>query len=245
MELIIISGQARVGKTTLANYLAKESFELGLVPKLLSFADPLKAIAKEEGYDRESNPLSYRTYCQKLGSTKRNEDKNYWVNSFEALLMDIIRDERLELNKSNPFWERCVIVDDCRYENEVGLGLKHNATMIFLSAGDRELPEEKAEWRNHESEALANAIENGDEEKKGWFDYYFLNDGDDGDLRVKARAMAPIWCGLQASSLPIRIEEDDRLETGDVKEMLNDILDVLMKEFEEDDDTHLSDEGSD
>ena len=74
MELIIISGPAQVGKTALAHLIAKEAFDLGLVPKLMSFADPLKKEAISKGYSKEEQPLKYREYCQEMGAIKRELD---------------------------------------------------------------------------------------------------------------------------------------------------------------------------
>lgn len=246
MELIILSGPARVGKTTLANLLAKEAFELGLIPKLLSFADPLKEEAEERGYSKEGCAEDYRSFCQELGASYREVDPNHWVNLFEEKLNIILKEEQVDLHKNNPYWERCIIVDDCRYQNEVGLGLNHNATMIFLSSGTRKLPDEKASWRKHHSEALAKEIESGDEEKIQWYDYYLLNDGDEESLALKTRTMAPIWCGIQANSLSTNLEDcgaSNSLENMD--EMLSELIDILMKEFEDGEDPPVPDDGSD
>ena len=248
MELIIISGLARVGKTTLANLLAKESFELGLVPKLLSFADPLKKEAEERGYSKEKDNEEYRKFCQEFGAMFRKVNPNHWVDLFEIELNIILKEEKLELYKNNPYWERCVIVDECRYQNEVGLGLKNNATMIFLSSGTRELSEANATWREHHSEELARAIEDGDEEKIQWYDCHLLNDGDVKGLSIKARAMAPIWCGIQANALTTNLE--DLSNSGSLEgmdNMLNDLIDILLKEFEdgEEDDDPVPDDGCD
>lgn len=246
MELIIISGPARVGKSTLANLLAKESFELGLVPKLLSFADPLKEEAEERGYSKEKDTEEYRKFCQELGASYREVNPDHWVTLFERKLNTVLIEEQVDLHKNNPYWERCVIVDDCRYQNEVGLGLKYNATMIFLSSGNRDLPEANASWRKHHSETLAKEVENGDEEKIQWYDFHLLNDGDIENLSIKARTMAPIWCGLQANSLATNLEDlstSGSLEGMD--EMLSELIDILMKEFEDGQDPPVPDDGSD
>jgi hypothetical protein len=246
MELIIISGPARVGKSTLANLIAKESFDLGLVPKLLSFADPLKREAKERGYTKDKTPEDYRSFCQELGSMRRTENPSHWVEAFEKDLSLIVEEEKEELEKGNPFWERCVIVDDCRYHNEVGMGIKYNATLIFMSPGVRDLPEADAAWRQHESEAMANDIEEGDQEQGAWFDYHLLNDGDAETLRVKTRAMAPIWCGVSAAGLTTNLDDADvTYDTEELEDMLSELIDILMKEFEDGEDPPVPDEGSD
>jgi hypothetical protein len=247
MELIIISGPAQVGKTTLAGLLAKEAFELGLVPKLISFADPLKREAEGRGYSKTDNPVEYREYCQEIGALKRELDPSYWVKRFEKELKNVIREEREELNKGNPYWERCIIVDDCRYENEVGLGLKYNAVMVFLNPGDRELPEKDAPWRDHHSEELANSVITGDEEKSKWFDYHILNDDDLEALIIKTKIMAPIWTGVQASGLTFDLGEEDTEEPyspQEIEELLTELIDLLFKEMENGD-PPMPDDGSD
>jgi hypothetical protein len=247
MELIIISGKARVGKTTLANFLAKEAFELGFIPKLLSFADPLKKEALERGYSKEKDQEEYREFCQELGALRRQEKPSYWVDVFEEKLSEILEEEKIDLNKENPYWERCVIVDDCRYHNEVGLSIKHHATTIFISPGERTLAEEDAPWRNHHSEDMANAIEDGDLEQGGWFDYHLLNDGDVQALQIKARAMSPIWCGVSAAGLAKDLTDESLSSAaGNTEDMLRELLDILLKEFEDGEyDPPVSDDGSD
>jgi len=249
--LIIISGPAQVGKTALAHLIAKEAFDLGLVPKLMSFADPLKKEAISKGYSKEEQPLKYREYCQEMGAIKRELDPDYWVNLFEEDLQRLASIEKSDLEKGNPYWERCVIVDDCRYQNEVGLGLKYNATMVFLSPGDRELPMSDADWRNHHSEALANAIMEGDEEKAKWFDYHILNDDNMEALKLKAKVMSPIWTGVQASSLTFNLDsyeedEDEPFTQYEIEELLSELIDKIIKDLGgEEDDEYPPDNGSD
>ena len=215
----------------------------------MSFADPLKKEATEKGYSKENSPVEYREYCQEVGALKREVDPNYWVDSFEKDLTRLIAVEQEDLRKGNPYWERCVIVDDCRYQNEVGLGIKYGATMIFLNPGDRELPMADAKWRKHHSEEMANSIMEGDEEKSQWFAYHILNDDDLESLQIKIRVMAPIWTGVQASSLTQNLETQDVGEpysTQEVEELLTELIDLLFKEYDdEDEEDFLPDDGSD
>ena len=230
MELIVISGPARVGKTTLANFLAREAFDLGFIPHVIGFAEPLKKVAKERGLTKEENPKEYREFCQVHGAMKREVDPDYWVKKFEDLLLDIYERELSDLKENKAHWERCVIVDDCRYENEVSLAKKHKGLCVFLSPGARSLEDAKAEWRNHHSELMASKVEWGCDETKSLFNYIILNDGDAEDLETKAIAMAPVWCNLQAScdhqftNLPIHLAE-----------LLEEALDQLDMEDEDED----------
>ena len=180
MQLVVITGQARVGKTTLAKMIAKKVFYLGMKPKLLSFAGPLKKLAEEKGYNKEDGNI-YRKFCQEYGAMRRDEDPDYWVKEFEEGLKHVVDTEARDIQEKKRYWEHCVIVDDCRYVNEIGLSMKYNATLIFLSFGDREVPEPDEEWRKHHSEALANTLAKGDKEYRDMFTHIIdlLNEEED------------------------------------------------------------------
>lgn len=155
MRLFVLLGKARVGKTTLAEQAAKVAYENGFKPILLPFAKPLKDMAKEKGYDKDTMPEEYRKFCQEYGSQKREEDEDYWVNLWY--------DEVKRIFEADSDSERVVIVDDCRYPNELQLIHELNGTTLFIHSGERELPDANAEWRNHESEVLANSLDNSDD----------------------------------------------------------------------------------
>ena len=52
-----------------------------------------------------------------------------------------------------------VIVDDCRYANEVKLCSELGGLLVFVRHGKRKIEDSKADWRNHESEDFANEVE--------------------------------------------------------------------------------------
>jgi len=228
MELIIISGIAKVGKTTLAKLLAREAFELGFRPVLLSFAGPLKKEAEARGFTKEGNPAEHREFCQVHGAMKRDIDPDYWVKEFEKKLIVLYDEEEADLKKNKKYWQRCVIVDDCRYENEVSLGIKHNSTNIYISSGNRTLSDMNADWRQHHSEDMANAIESGDDDLLDAFEYTFLNDGDIEALEVKTKVMAPVWCGIR--STPPHVDK------GSLRASLNELIDLFLLDFEDESD---------
>ncbi len=238
MELIIISGPARVGKTALANHIAENSFELGFKPVLLSFAGVLKEEAESRGYSKEDNPKEYREFCQVHGALMRETDPDYWVKLFEEKLLKLYDEELKDLKENKAFWERCVIVDDCRYENEVSLGRKHKGVLVFLSPGSRRLEEHNAEWRNHHSEALAKKVEGGDEESVDMFDYIILNEDSPKNLVSKAKLMTPIWCSLQSHVNSMSFDENNIKE--DLEDTLKDLLDFFLVDYEEDDDEYFT-----
>lgn len=220
MQLIVIAGQAGVGKTTMAHYIAKNAFELGLLPKIMSFAGPLKEEAANKGYDKETHPKEYREYCQTMGLLRRQEDPDYWVHKFEDQLEELSIQETKDLRAGKSFWERCVIVDDCRYLNEVNMGRKWNARLIFMSYGEREVKDPDGEWRNHESEELANRVASGDEEYRDMFSHIVINELTEKELEDKAKFMAAIWCGVNIEPI------EDRAPT--LNKYIEELIDLLM-----------------
>ena len=231
MELIIISGIAKVGKSTLAHLIAKEAFNLGFKPIILPFAGPLKDEANARGFTKDDKPIEYREFCQIHGALKRESDPNYWVKKFEDRLIEICEEELNSLKANEPYWQRIVIVDDCRYENELSVAKKYKACTIFLSPGSRDLVDMKSTWRTHHSESMATKIEKGDNELLELFDYVITNDDDVDNLEMRAAAMSPIWTGLQPGH---------RHNKEEVREVINELIDLFIdevnKEDEEEDD---------
>jgi hypothetical protein len=233
MQIIFIAGPARVGKTALAEFLARETFELGMVPVLLSFAGPIKQQAKALGYSKKETPDTYRTFCQKLGAEKREENPDHWVNLFEQELLKIYDAEIASLKVGDVFWERCVLVDDCRYTNELELGHKYKGNIVYLSPGSRELEEMTASWRSHHSEDLATKAEQGDEKVISRFTHVVLNDGDLRNLQLKSKTMAPIWCGIQASHdecccASCQARRKHESTPGDLHALVEEIIDLIL-----------------
>ena len=200
--MILIAGQAGVGKSTLANFIAEEAFKKGLTPVLLSFASPLKEEAARKGYGKEVNPKKYRKYCQEIGAARRAEDPDYWVRRFDDKVKKIQAEEQLAVQSSGKFWERVIIIDDARYPNELAYGQLYDAASIFISAKGRDDLDLDAPFRQHESELLAQRIDNGVASSllRG-FDNIIFNDeeGIEG-LKASAVEMVPEWCGLTADN---------------------------------------------
>ena len=218
MQMIIIAGQAGVGKTTLAHLIAKRVFDLGLSPVMLSFASSLKTMAKERGYDKKSNPEKYRQFCQSLGASKRAENEDYWVNLFEDEVSSIFEKEQKDLKKNVKYWERCIIVDDCRYANEIRTGIKHGATMIFLSYGGRDPIYGGNEWMQHESEEMAALVEDSPNKFSDVFDYIIDNDGQLEDLEGLVMDMAEYWCNLK--------QQDENYKK--ISQCVSELIDLLL-----------------
>ena len=248
MQIILIAGKAGVGKTVLADIIAKEAFKCGVVPVLLSFAGPLKEEAKEKGYSKEEYPEKYREYCQSVGAAMRELDKDHWVKLMHESLSKVLEEEKKHLESGDIYWERCVIVDDCRYINEIAYGVAKDAVRLFLSNGKRELPD--FEWRDHESEAMANLIESGEgDEYLDLFHHVVYNDKTEKALEVRVRDMIPIWCGVKIGN------DEDGLLCGcegcrssrenrdlDVKSLFTEMLDLM--DLEEWDDEETKEDNS-
>ena len=226
MHVVVIAGQARVGKTTLANLIAEEAFNLGMKPVLLSFAEPIKAQARELGYTKEDKPDKYREFCQELGNRMREENPDHWVEIYEQRLKDIIDNEAQEVMDGRKYWEYCVITDDCRYMNELEMCSNYNCTSIFLSFGTRDIPDKNGEWRQHPSEFLANRLASGKQFTKLVTDYVTNDKGED-HLKNKTKEMAPVWCGLESREFN---REEGLLESVET------LLDLLFDEIEDDED---------
>lgn len=247
MQLILIAGKAGVGKTTLAKMIAEEAFHLGLLPKLVSFAGPIKTMAAERGYAKEDHPEKYRDFCQAYGGIKREEDPDYWVKRYDMELLKTLKNEKLDIAKKKKHWERCIIADDCRYLNEVGLGMRYKAILLFISYGDRSIPHEDDEWRLHHSEELATKTEAMDKEYLDIFTHVVMNDKDIKSLKKKAKELTPLWCGLElAETSDCPCESCDARREGrrpSKNQCISDLIDLLLlgqiqdDEEEEDEDT--------
>ena len=248
MQLIIIAGQARVGKTTLANIMGPKIFDLDFIPKYMCFAGPLKELAESKGMSKEASPEVYREFCQRIGAEEREKNPDYWVQRFEAQLLEIIAQEDRDREAGKTYWERCVIVDDCRYPNEVQLGLKYSAKFIFLSPGNRALEDPDAEWRNHHSEDMAKTIDSGPSKFRQVFDYVIKNQGSIEDLEEKVEPMIPLWCGATVETLA-KYPKDEHME--DLSRCVSELIDLLLigdmldEEYEDDDDEEETPDSDD
>ena len=100
MNMIILAGRARVGKTTFAQLVAEQVFRIGQVPVLMSFASPIKEEAIRKGYSKEHTPDKYRQFCQELGAGKRESDKDYWIRELDKSVREVQEDEQVDINNN-------------------------------------------------------------------------------------------------------------------------------------------------
>jgi len=178
MIVIMLGGKARVGKTTAANILKIIAENMGMKPVIVPFAKAIKDEAAKLGLSKETKPDQYRAFCQDLGERKRKENPDYWVECFNKTFEKLAKEENENLeNNSKKYKERVIIIDDCRYMNEVAYGRKIGAKQIFIAHGSRQLEDHNGEWRNHESETMANKIELSEKDYDQLFEFRLINDG--------------------------------------------------------------------
>lgn len=112
MNLIILTGKAGSGKSTVAEFLRHKGY------KEVAIASPIKEMLAMAGYlepvlreDKERNYISknysFRTLAQTLGEWGRGNDENFWLDVALGKVVDY-------LQGGHP-----VVVSDARYDNEV------------------------------------------------------------------------------------------------------------------------------
>ena len=201
MITILLSGQARVGKTTAAEFIADYAKKNDFKPVILPFAKSIKDEAAAAGLSKDTDPHGYRKYCQEIGEGKRKNDPDYWLNLFKKEWNKFAVKDAKDSQDDNKLWkETVVIVDDCRYLNELNFGRTSGAITVFLSRGKRDLFEQTGEWRNHESEDMANRTELGDKDYVQMFDWIVKNEGSVEDLHDKLVMRLPLWLSLSPTS---------------------------------------------
>lgn len=202
MQVIALAGLAQAGKSLLAQWIAEAAFHHGMTPKFLSFAGPLKQAAATIGASKAEKPDLYRRFCQEVGSNMRNPDyvpgvtgSDYWVELARTKLADLqLEDARRAESDSEEYRELVVIFDDVRYWNELGMLRDWDAITIFVERMD-ELPNADAEFRKHESEALAYQLRGDAELMQENMRFVVSSTGSADMFRQRVSAYLPVWCG--------------------------------------------------
>ena len=240
MIIVLIGGKARVGKTTLANIIAEYCVNNNLTPRMVPFAYGIKKAAELKGLTKESNPIEYRDFCQTLGESMRIQNPDHWVNEWKKRVAEIEKEEQSEINNNESYKERVVIVDDCRYMNEVAIGRKLGATCIFVRQGKRVLEDDSALWRNHESEDLSNKIEGKDKNYLDIFQLVIPNDSTLDVFKNHVTKNIPSWLGLLADGSKAECnceicKANRENREPDHNKVMEELLDMLEKALEEED----------
>ncbi len=257
MMVLMIGGKARVGKTTLAKWFAEYVYTNGYSPVMLSFADILKQeVTKATGFTKDGNPEDFRLACQKLGAKHRKKDPDHWLKLFEQRLKEIKTQDTLNLEDNPKDWhEKCVIVDDCRYLNEVGYGRKIGALEVFVAHVNRKLDDHDGLWRQHESENMANQIESGSLNSEDMFHYRINNNLSEVLFKKQATALFKEWLDFikcdDATLCPcpscVAARNDREIDPDAIEKLIQDIK-LRAESLGEDDDgdeyeQHPDDEG--
>jgi hypothetical protein len=236
----MLGGKARVGKTTLAKWLSEYAYNNGYSPVLCPFAGGLKDEAESLGYSKEKDAAQSRAFCQELGSSMREQDPDYWVKKFREKVKDLYAKEQEALKADPDTWhEKVIIVDDCRYSNEIAAARDLRALTIFLTHGERELIDHNAEWRTHESETLANEIELGNKDYKEMFHYVLKNNATERNFKEKTQQKFEEWFHVLTEGLVDDLcgcelcmsSREDR--DPDAEEVIKEIMDMLNTPNEE------------
>lgn len=200
MQVIGIGGIAGSGKSTAADYIEIESINYDCKPIRLSFADLVrKEAGMNSGYNdwrilKDKDPELYRELCQSIADEGR---PSTWVNHVNARLAEI-QQEELEDNEAI-FCERVVIIDDVRFTNEIEMLQSWQAELVFVFAGNREVPDAEGAWRAHESEALNQKIEGGSEDAEKYYGWAVFNEKDERDFEHKLEQRLPALLGVEPS----------------------------------------------
>lgn len=119
--IILLAGKMTSGKTTLAKALSQDYWV-----KRMSFADPIRKALTTLGITKEEHPLLYREGAQFLGSDLvRSRYPDWWVEQM---------DKRIRLSGLYILEDHTnIVIDDCRYENELRWGQSKGALTVYLN----------------------------------------------------------------------------------------------------------------
>jgi len=258
MQVIVLGGIARVGKTEVADILEMEASMMGKNPKRISFSTPLKqACAEKHGYKdarkfKEEMPEVYRKECQELGGGMREKDEDHWVKQWEKLVLEEQRKELRQPVVDGDWKETVIICDDCRYHNEIEAVKKFEAIRLFIYKGKRQIEEADAAWRAHESEWMAQKIEAGEPGYEDLFNWAIVNDKGTDELEEKIEERMPHFLGdhparfanpcscAECRSFQFDVQDDELLEglnsarqdVVDDPELSDEMKDQLLEHFD-------------
>ena len=239
MQVIGFAGVARVGKSYATNALKEVAEAAGWHVIVLPFAKPLKDEAEARGYGKESNPEEYRKFCQEHGAEMRAQNSNHWLDEWYKMVKDI------KTKESNDEYGAPVLVisDDVRYENELAAIRGNSGLVVYLTPGDRVLDEADAEWRKHESEALANSVLGNRKMHEKMFDYFVINHGEAYGMRKWAENFFASIINFPGSPDQVctcegcmHKIENRPVDKDQLNKELDDLLDKLGENLEENND---------
>ena len=128
-----------------------------------------------------------------------------------------------------------VLVDDVRYSNEVEILRKYQGVVAYVKHGDRDIEDPNGEWRQHESEQIANELETLDDQmiKDRGYHYVLHNDKDTDRLPKWAKGfinkvaiMEDCPCEACTSAIEMRTPDPKKID-DELKNLLDDIDEKL------------------
>jgi energy-coupling factor transporter ATP-binding protein EcfA2 len=171
--VIVISGKAGVGKTTLANYLVKMAKESSNEAVIIPFASGVKKIASLMYWDGKKDE-SGRQLLINIGKAGRLYDKDVWAKiAFGPLL-----DSKIDLNTD------FIIVDDWRFPNEceyVESNKEYRVFKVRVFAKDREFLKGTSQYFDESETSLPEDFRQ--------YNFCISNDGSLEMLQVKAKML--------------------------------------------------------
>lgn len=238
MIIIGFSGRARTGKSTLSRHLYDAAHDAGWDVEIKPFAGPLKRhVVEDMGYAKEKDPDNYRKFCQEIGASKRAENPDHWVNLWYE---DMKAEYKKEMEEA--VRPRLYLVDDVRYPNELKKLAEMGAITCFIKHADREIEDPDGEWRNHNSEELANNGEKCRDEtlKSLGYDWVVYNNRPEKEIAKWAKRMVTEiilthrddMCTCEGCEAA---RENRDTDNDKINQELDDMLREIEKELEDDD----------
>jgi hypothetical protein len=132
--ILLISGKAGVGKTTLATILRNKLSMHQLDVLLTHFAEGVKRVAFQMGWNGKKDTAG-RNLLQKIGAVGREYNEDTWVN----FVLNVCTPEYTDINMTHP---DIIVIDDWRYPNEYSALQKSGNFTIFtvnIKAKNREI----------------------------------------------------------------------------------------------------------
>lgn len=177
--VVLISGKAGAGKTTLADILVKK---LQDIPSMtifkFGFANALKFVAKAYGGWDEKKDERGRAFLQNIGKVFREYDENIWVKHV-LNQMD---------KQAGTFPFNFVVIDDWRFPNELNyLSKNPMLDVVTIRVFGRQAEMSESNWADVSENSLPEVGIFADAE--GMYEFEVDNSGSIDELNTKADAI--------------------------------------------------------
>lgn len=170
--IYIISGKARHGKDTIADFIKSYYEKVGKKALITKYGDDIKIFAKKVSNWDGAEETKPRELLQQLGTdiVRRNIDDLFWINRL------------CENIKVYSFFFDIIIISDARFPNEIDIPKayfkKVKSINVFRPDFDNGLTKEQ---QNHPSELGLDNYDN--------YDYKIINEGNTHELEEEVIAI--------------------------------------------------------